>query len=83
MLPLENVVKEPFVAKQQIEEEQKVILEVELPEWNVEKLQPQVEASVLEWGYVGPTLLVEVLKWGYVEPTLLAAVLKRLLQREE
>lgn len=69
VLPLENVVKEPLVAKQQIEEEQQVILELEMPQLNVGKLQPQVEAAVLKWGYVGLTLLV--------------VVVQRLLQREE
>lgn len=74
--------KEPLVEKQQIEEEQQVILEVELPELDVGKLQPQVEAAALEGGCVGPTLLVAVLKWGYVGPALLVAVVQWLPQQE-
>lgn len=53
VLPLENVVKEPLVAKQQIEEEQQVILVVKLP---------QVDASVVKWGYLGLTLVVAVVQ---------------------
>lgn len=47
--------KEPLVAKQQIEEEElQVILVVKLPQ--------QVDASVVKWGYLGLALVVAVVQ---------------------